>query len=64
MLGRIFGLFRQRVSQGKSIQLGALEGILSPEEISRIYRQAFLPILEPERQACLDIWKYYAGTGS
>ena len=45
-------------------RLGNHPTVLSPEEISRIYRQAFLPILEPERQACLDIWKYYAGTGT
>ena len=32
---------------------------LDRKDIEKIYRQAFRPILEPERQACLDIWKYY-----
>ena len=32
---------------------------LSPKDIEMIYRQAFRPILDPERQACLDIWRYY-----
>ena len=37
---------------------------LSPKDIEMIYRQAFLPIRDPERQACLDIWRYYAGAGA
>jgi hypothetical protein len=44
MLGRIFALFRQRVSQGKSIRLGTLEGILSPEEISHLARIMDRPV--------------------
>lgn len=32
---------------------------LSKKDIESIYRQAFRPILDPERQACLDIWRYY-----
>ena len=32
---------------------------LTRQEIENTYRLAFRPILEPERQACLDIWRYY-----
>ena len=32
---------------------------LTEKDIAWIYRQAFRPITDPERQACLDIWKYY-----
>lgn len=32
---------------------------LDRKEIERIYRLAFRPVTEPERQACLDIWRYY-----
>ncbi len=32
---------------------------LDRAQIASVYRQAFRPILEPERQACLDIWTYY-----
>ncbi len=44
MLGRIFDLFRQRAAQGKSIRLGALEGVLSPEEISHLARIMDRPV--------------------
>ena len=33
--------------------------LLSRSQIRSIYRQAFTPPPENERQACLDIWKYY-----
>lgn len=32
---------------------------LSEQTIRRIYRQAFAPMSDMERQACLDIWRYY-----
>ena len=32
---------------------------LSRADIESVYRQAFRPILDPERQACVDIWRYY-----
>ena len=32
---------------------------LTRQDIESIYRQAFRPILDPERQACVDFWKYY-----
>ena len=32
---------------------------LDRKQIAWIYRQAFTPVGEPERQACLDIWRYY-----
>ncbi len=32
---------------------------LDRQEIESIYRQAFVPVRGPERQACLDIWRYY-----
>ncbi|MBQ9252001.1 MAG: phosphonoacetaldehyde reductase [Clostridia bacterium] len=32
---------------------------LSRQQILWVYRQAFRPVQEPERQACLDIWRYY-----
>ena len=44
MLGRIFGLFRERAAQGKSLRLGALEGVLAPEEISHLARIMDRPV--------------------
>ena len=32
---------------------------MTRKDIETVYRQAFRPIQEPERQACLDIWRYY-----
>ena len=32
---------------------------LSRKDLETVYRQAFRPILDPERQACLDLWRYY-----
>ena len=32
---------------------------LSAEEIRSVYRRAFLPLSGQEKQACMDIWKYY-----
>lgn len=32
---------------------------LTRRDLENIYRQAFRPIRDPERQACLDIWRYY-----
>ena len=32
---------------------------LSREQIRAVYRRAFTPLSEMERQACIDIWKYY-----
>ena len=32
---------------------------LSPAQIRVVYRRAFTPLGSNERQACLDIWKYY-----
>ena len=32
---------------------------LSPAQIRAVYRRAFTPLGSNERQACLDIWKYY-----
>ena len=29
------------------------------EDVKRIYRKAFLKAGEAERQACVDIWRYY-----
>ena len=33
--------------------------LLSRSQIRAVYRKAFTPPAEKERQACLDIWKYY-----
>ena len=33
---------------------------LTPEQILWVCRQAFRPVTGPERQACVDIWKYYS----
>lgn len=32
---------------------------LNREELKSVYRRAFMPKRGPERQACLDIWRYY-----
>ena len=40
-------------------RLGNHPQLLKKKDIEMIYRQAFRPILEPERQVCLDIWRYY-----
>lgn len=32
---------------------------LTRDDLKGIYRQAFLPLCEAEKQACLDIWNYY-----
>ena len=32
---------------------------LTRQQIRWIYKKAFTPLPENERQACLDIWKYY-----
>ncbi len=37
---------------------------LDSGEIRMIYRQALRKPAEPERQACLDIWRYYGGNGN
>ena len=29
------------------------------EEIRAIYRRSMTPLHDPEKQACLDIWRYY-----
>lgn len=33
--------------------------VFTREEIRQIYRRSLRPLAEPERQACLDIWRYY-----
>ena len=33
--------------------------IFTREEIRDIYRRSMMPLTGPERQACLDIWRYY-----
>lgn len=33
--------------------------IFTREEIRDIYRRSMMPLMGPERQACLDIWRYY-----
>lgn len=37
---------------------------LDREDLRRVYTMAFLPMGAAERQACLDIWTYYGGTGT
>ena len=32
---------------------------MSRSEVREVYRQAFLPLCEAEKQACLDLWNYY-----
>ena len=32
---------------------------MSKEEIKEAYRRAMTPLCENEKQACLDIWRYY-----
>ena len=32
---------------------------MTKEEIKQVYRRAMTPLRENERQACLDIWRYY-----
>ncbi len=34
---------------------------LTGKDLRQVYTRAFLPMGEQERQACLDIWKYYGG---
>jgi len=36
LLGRVYGLLRQRCREGKSVQLAALSGSLTPEEMSHL----------------------------
>ena len=43
-------------------RLGNHPQTLGRADIEQIYRQSFRPAAEPERQACLDIWRYYAMT--
>lgn len=33
--------------------------IFTAEEIRAIYRRSMTPLHDPEKQACLDIWRYY-----
>ena len=40
-------------------RLGNHPMTLNREQIRAVYRRAFTPLPEMERQACLDIWKYY-----
>lgn len=42
-------------------RLGNFPLPLEKKDLEMIYRQAFRPVTEPERQACLDIWRYYGG---
>ena len=32
---------------------------MSKEEIREAYRRSMTPVCESEKQACLDIWRYY-----
>ena len=34
---------------------------MTEKDILDVYRMSFIPLMDPERQACLDIWKYYHG---
>ena len=34
---------------------------LSKEEIKEAYRRSMTPLCGNERQACVDIWRYYGG---
>ncbi len=50
----------QRLTDSVNVErLGNHPMTLSREDIAQTYRLAFRKIREPERQACLDIWKYY-----
>ncbi len=40
-------------------RLGNHPMALTREQIRAAYRKAFIPLRENERQACLDIWRYY-----
>ena len=52
-------ILRQLADSVNPERLGNHPQTLTREDLEMIYRQAFRPILDPERQACLDIWRYY-----
>ena len=41
-------------------RLGNHPMTLTRDQILQVYRRAFMPMSPTERQACLDIWKYYS----
>ncbi|MCR4875535.1 MAG: phosphonoacetaldehyde reductase [Clostridiales bacterium] len=52
-------ILRKLVDSVNPERLGNHPQTLGSAEIEAVYRQAFRPVLDPERQACLDIWRYY-----
>lgn len=52
-------ILRKLVDSVNPERLGNHPQTLGTAEIEVVYRQAFRPVLDPERQACLDIWRYY-----
>lgn len=49
----------EMVQQVNPERLGNHPVTLTEADIERIYRRALTPLVDPERQACLDIWRYY-----
>ena len=52
-------LMREIVSSVDTNRLGNHPVPMSAEDVERAYRKAFTPLCAAEKQACLDIWKYY-----
>lgn len=50
---------RQLVDSVNPERLGNHPQTLNREDLEAVYREAFRPIVDPVRQACLDIWRYY-----
>ncbi len=53
-------VFRKLTDSVNAERLSNFPLKLERADIERIYRLSFRPVREPERQACLDIWRYYA----
>lgn len=50
---------RELAASVNAERLGNHPMALSEKQIEWVYRRAFTPVTGPERQACLDIWRYY-----
>ncbi len=52
-------LMEELVSSVNTERLNNHPVALSGEEIREAYRRSMTPVCENEKQACLDIWRYY-----
>ena len=50
---------RKLVDSVNPERLGNHPQTLTREDLEAVYREAFRPVTDPVRQACLDIWRYY-----